>query len=318
MRFRSHALFWLVISCQYIMKKELQIIGIAIVLGLCGNSVHSQATLQAGKIGSNYQFCQVDTLDEAILGVRYRYEQKALQGDSMVVLQDTMLLAIGPKWSLFVDESFNQQLQSWFKANLARARKTRTPSEDISLVDAMEMSHCASDIDDGNLGLPVHIYKNRSQLIVNSYLVHNLHADWAKCEQVLPELARWSFNEGTDTILGYPCMHASVRLGGRCYDAWFSVEVPVSEGPWKFMGLPGLILKVEDEDGLFCYETIGITKYESTWIVHDCLNYKKANLKEFNKIVKKRMESLPASFISAGRVYNYTWKPYSYFDVETE
>ena len=37
-------------------------------------------------------------------------------------------------------------------------------------------------------------------------------------------------------------------------------EIPLMDGPWKFRGLPGLILKAEDDQKLFFYEAVCIEK----------------------------------------------------------
>lgn len=33
------------------------------------------------------------------------------------------------------------------------------------------------------------------------------------------------------------------------YTSWYAPEIALNKGPWKFNGLPGLILKVEDSKG---------------------------------------------------------------------
>lgn len=53
---------------------------------------------------------------------------------------------------------------------------------------------------------------------------------------------------------------ATCTFRGREYTAWFCVDIPISNGPWKFGGLPGLILKVYDKDHLFVFESIEIEK----------------------------------------------------------
>lgn len=48
------------------------------------------------------------------------------------------------------------------------------------------------------------------------------------------------------SILDYKCIKATTRFRGRDYTAWVTKELPINDGPWKFYGLPGLILQIED------------------------------------------------------------------------
>lgn len=58
-----------------------------------------------------------------------------------------------------------------------------------------------------------------------------------------------------DTILNdIKCKKAMTIFKGRSYTAWFSLEHPIPFGPYKFRGLPGLIIKIEDAKKMICYE----------------------------------------------------------------
>jgi GLPGLI family protein len=70
----------------------------------------------------------------------------------------------------------------------------------------------------------------------------------------------WSFSQETQTICGYKCQKATCHWRGRDFVAWFTTEIPIRRGPWKFGGLPGLILKVYDTDHFYTFEAIGIEK----------------------------------------------------------
>jgi len=61
----------------------------------------------------------------------------------------------------------------------------------------------------------------------------------------------WHITEEHKDIMGYTTTKATAEFRGRKYTAWFSMEMPYSVGPWKFSGLPGLILEVYDEDYMF-------------------------------------------------------------------
>ena len=66
----------------------------------------------------------------------------------------------------------------------------------------------------------------------------------------------WNISPETREILGYNCLKATTSFRGRDYEAWFTPSVPMASGPWKFSGLPGLILSVYDTEGLFSFEAI--------------------------------------------------------------
>ena len=59
---------------------------------------------------------------------------------------------------------------------------------------------------------------------------------------------KWELLPDTDTICGYFCHKARGGFGGRTYEAWYTPDIPISEGPWKLTGLPGLILKASAMD----------------------------------------------------------------------
>jgi GLPGLI family protein len=78
----------------------------------------------------------------------------------------------------------------------------------------------------------------------------------------IPEL-NWVIQNERKTIREYSCQKASSTFRGRKYEAWFSPEIPIREGPFKFGGLPGLILEIQDSQKHFVYTCIGIRKPKS-------------------------------------------------------
>jgi GLPGLI family protein len=76
-------------------------------------------------------------------------------------------------------------------------------------------------------------------------------------EEDLPSL-NWKMQEESREILSYRCQKATVSFRGRDYIAWYAPEIPVDNGPWKFGGLPGLILKIYDTKENFIFECIGL------------------------------------------------------------
>ncbi|SET70344.1 GLPGLI family protein [Hymenobacter actinosclerus] len=70
----------------------------------------------------------------------------------------------------------------------------------------------------------------------------------------------WRTTSAKKTIASYECQQAYSAFGGRVWEAWFTRAIPVSDGPYKFCGLPGLILQVRDTHdnyvfSLLCLDT---------------------------------------------------------------
>ena len=92
-------------------------------------------------------------------------------------------------------------------------------------------------------------------------------------------LMDWAFSDEVCTMLGYRCQKAICTFRGRTWTAWFAPEIPISDGPWKFAGLPGLILKVEDDRGQYAFSCIAI-RNEAKPIAMWNYDYKEATREE--------------------------------------
>jgi GLPGLI family protein len=64
----------------------------------------------------------------------------------------------------------------------------------------------------------------------------------------------WAITPTTATVAGYACQRATASFGGRTWEAWFTRAVPIPDGPYKFYGLPGLIVKVADTRQQYVFE----------------------------------------------------------------
>lgn len=60
-------------------------------------------------------------------------------------------------------------------------------------------------------------------------------------------MPEWKITNRKSKILDHTVTSAEVNFGGRNWIAWFAPDLPIQEGPYKFRGLPGLILKLEDD-----------------------------------------------------------------------
>ncbi len=66
-------------------------------------------------------------------------------------------------------------------------------------------------------------------------------------------------NDSTKKIGNYNCTMAKGHLCGRDFVAWFSPDIPVTCGPWKLWGLPGLIVDAYSLDGVIAFNLLSFS-----------------------------------------------------------
>lgn len=88
-----------------------------------------------------------------------------------------------------------------------------------------------------------------------TYLFTNISTDKYKiAEDKKPE---WKILPDKQKIGEYNTQKAVTSYGGREWTAWFSSDIPFQDGPYKFYGLPGLIVKLEDATGSHVMTLVG-------------------------------------------------------------
>jgi GLPGLI family protein len=112
--------------------------------------------------------------------------------------------------------------------------------------------------------------------------------DYQSSEEIPAQ--NWNLYDDTLTVAGYLCQKATCKFRGRNYTAWFAADIPINNGPWKFGGLPGLILKVYDADKLYVFECVGIENYIRKYPVNkynSYADYGKTDRKKLLKLLQK-------------------------------
>lgn len=75
---------------------------------------------------------------------------------------------------------------------------------------------------------------------------------------------KWEIHQDTIKRGSFIAQKATTNWGGRKWTAWFTMDVPISEGPYKFCGLPGLIIAVSDQDKYFSFELVSVRPVKRT------------------------------------------------------
>ncbi|GHT19061.1 hypothetical protein FACS189429_6340 [Bacteroidia bacterium] len=101
----------------------------------------------------------------------------------------------------------------------------------------------------------------------------------------------WTMENEFQTVMSYSCQKATVNWRGRQWTAWFTQKIPISNGPWKFGGLPGLILKIYDAQNQFVFECNGLENIKKPEpIKYYKVDYKKITRSEMDKLYKRNHE----------------------------
>lgn len=97
----------------------------------------------------------------------------------------------------------------------------------------------------------------------------------------------WQLSSERKQILNFDCQKAEVSWAGRQWIAWFTDQIPLPEGPYKFGGLPGLIIELYDSQKDYHYTCVGIS-YNSTEDKMLRWNWgqKATSKQELNKIIR--------------------------------
>ena len=103
----------------------------------------------------------------------------------------------------------------------------------------------------------------------------------------------WKMTGNQKMIQEYPCQEATCTDGDKKVVAWFTPAIPVSSGPGKYGGLPGLILSVELDEGknVTTIKTVDLTPVAKDKIVVPEKGKKVTN-EEFTKIVEEKMKEM--------------------------
>lgn len=88
-----------------------------------------------------------------------------------------------------------------------------------------------------------------------TYLFTRISSDSYKIEE--DQKPEWKILPDKEKVGVYNAQKATTNFGGREWIAWFATDLPFQDGPYKFYGLPGLIVKIEDKTGSHTMTLVG-------------------------------------------------------------
>ena len=190
--------------------------------------------------------------------------------------RDKMMLQISPEMSKF---------SSYTNMNVDSLINTMSPDEIVANAEKLVN------------GIPMIILKDYAA----GKFTHSekICLDWFKYEEPAPEF-EWELVDSVTTVLGYECKGARCSFRGREWMVYYCEEIPVMDGPWKFHGLPGLIMAARDANKEYAFECISINSHSSRDITVYDVPYNNTTRKKFYDTL-----------------HRYDTNPFSYYQTTT-
>lgn len=188
---------------------------------------------------------EAHVIEPALLECRYDH---TLQMDTLnpsQKLRDLMVLRIGEKTSEFFSYYKQQDDSIEYDPSCAELRKELF----FKRINNLDSTRKA-----GTISTYEYIYKNYPQGKYTTYSSLGLgkRGKYIFITEDIPTM-QWTLTDSIKAIHGYKCRKAMTTFRGRTYIAWFTHQLPFSDGPWKLGGLKGLILEAYDQEKHYYY-----------------------------------------------------------------
>lgn len=183
-------------------------------------------------------FSQIDEYSKYVIIYNLTHQSDSTDIDSK--RSENMLLLVGKEISQF--ESYNKHKRDSLIANMKNG--------------SLENFSMSSMPNFPRTKVHYKIFKNYPKDSITVY--DNIFTD--KFEYKESKNINWKIYSDTLTINGYKSQKAKTSFGGREYEAWFTTDIPISDGPYKFCGLPGLITKISDSKQHYVFEIISVSE----------------------------------------------------------
>ena len=109
----------------------------------------------------------------------------------------------------------------------------------------------------------------------------------------------WKILNDMKEVAGHICMNASMNdtLRKQNVLVWFALDIPISSGPDRFVGLPGMILEVDINNGacIMTADKIDLKPLTIELDVPQKIKGKKINTAEYIKIIENQIKERKAA-----------------------
>ncbi len=173
-----------------------------------------------------------------------------------------------------------------------------------------------------NIPFPKEMKLNTSDIIVhknnnNEFFQYDLLENTVFQLQT-NDTQKWNLSQEKKNVKNLSLQKAITTWGGRNWTAWFAEEIPFQEGPYKFHGLPGLIVEIYDDKKNYHFELVRSEKIkeeenqfiemsEKLGIPITWEKYKTAKIKYYESpvnFIKNSAENSEQLYLNDGTIVN--------------
>jgi len=179
---------------------------------------------------------------------RFVYEYKFALDSTAKDKPETELmnLDIAPKGSKFYSKDY-QELDSLMNAYMDN--QIKSGSKDFKLAGMGYKGEIRYSVEKS---YPDYAVRYFNTLFSDEYLIQDTRNQ------------QWKILPDKEQIGNFNAQKAVCNFAGRKWTAWFTTDIPIQDGPYKFHGLPGLIIKLEDDTHSHLFELKGVKKLPET------------------------------------------------------
>ncbi|WP_312391183.1 GLPGLI family protein [Chryseobacterium sp.] len=208
----------------------------------------------------------------------------------------------------------NLKKQSIIKSEIMYLDTSSSGSLYYSLNSFINDSTMIADAKLGKITMPIEDKIN--ERIIKTYPNYKIYFFtklYIEKYKVLDErIQKWKILNEKSMIENFQVQKATLDFGGRKWIAWFTTEIPIQDGPYKFHGLPGLILKMEDITKSHLFQLRGIKSLADNFMypeIDKSKKYIEINQKKYEKLFKDyRADPIKdlRQLFNEGKILQYT------------
>lgn len=219
-------------------------------------------------------------------------QYRIIEGEGELIFSNTQskILPIGSYKNLYFNESNSKPLEENDNPNYFEEYNIHHgDTSNMDYLSVRDPFNIFVNLEKGVLYHKVQIKEQRIEIPANSLIFISEST----------RIIKWILHPDHKLVGNYNCQKATTYFRGRDYTVWFTPEIPISFGPWKLNGLPGLILEAYDSDHEVFFQATNVkiendSKNEvllnpktSIYEVYPIEKYQKMLWNKYRKIEKK-------------------------------